>query len=370
MTSILPQYEVEKDLEKQACRSLASPTESRSPTLHENRHSVRELTDEEFKREIKPTITIPLGEYPRGYPLQAAFQSSEPSWSIYRAFGYLHSRVILELQDELRELEKRLKDLDTIHSSDPDEDISDRVRSRRSDLKQGRREGEKGGSRRASLVGMIRDKLLIYDETLIKAREVNAFQRPTNRDYTSVRTWFWGESPLNNQIEWEFVKKREDLISLRRTREWSKFDGAVENCIRFMHRRLHFTFLQKIFATQELRDKTIGSDGSIYYYSHERIEKLVGVLITTIIFVLLVLPIVAMYKLTSAGESTSTFDAVGVLVVFTLLFSAALSLLTKAQRHELFAASAAYAAVLVVFISNFNNDAISIGVGSNGGRGG
>ena len=61
-----------------------------------------------------------------------------------------------------------------------------------------------------------------------------------------------------------------------------------------------------------------------------------------------------MYKLTCIGDRNSTFDAVGILVVFTLLFSAAMSLLTKAKRHELFAASAAYCAVLVVFISNFN----------------
>jgi hypothetical protein len=110
---------------------------------------------------------------------------------------------------------------------------------------------------------------------------------------------------------------------------------------------------QRIFATPELRAKT--NDKCIYYYSPSRIEKLVGLLITLVVFILLVLPVVAMYKLTCIGDRNSTFDAVGVLVVFTLLFSAAMSLLTKAKRHELFAASAAYCAVLVVFISNFNS---------------
>lgn len=62
-----------------------------------------------------------------------------------------------------------------------------------------------------------------------------------------------------------------------------------------------------------------------------------------------------MYKLTSVGDRNSTIDAVGIMVVFTLLFSAAMSLLTKAKRHELFAASAAYCAVLVVFVTNFND---------------
>ena len=56
---------------------------------------------------------------------------------------------------------------------------------------------------------------------------------------------------------------------------------------------------------------------------------------------------------TTDSSSKDTFNAVGVLIVFTLLFSAAMSLLTKAARHELFAASAAYCAILVVFIGNF-----------------
>jgi hypothetical protein len=82
----------------------------------------------------------------------------------------------------------------------------------------------------------------------------------------------------------------------------------------------------------------------------------VGLVITSIIFVLLVLPVIAMYRLTSfSSQRNATFNAIGVLVVFTLLFSAAMSLLTKARRHELFAASAAYCAVLVVFISGFSN---------------
>lgn len=115
--------------------------------------------------------------------------------------------------------------------------------------------------------------------------------------------------------------------------------------------------MQKIFCTPELLAKT--NNKCIYYYSTSRIEKFVGLIITIIIFILLVLPVMAMYRLTSIGQRNSTFDAIGVLVVFTLLFSAAMSLLTKAQRHELFAASAAYCAVLVVFISNFNGGLLS-----------
>ncbi|CBX98461.1 predicted protein [Plenodomus lingam JN3] len=158
-----------------------------------------------------------------------------------------------------------------------------------------------------------------------------------------------------------------------------------------------FTSTRKppLLRTPELQAKT--TDPTISYYSSTRIDKLVNILITFVIFCLLVVPVVVMYRITggsggggdiashptsianallnstgvhanatldrllvsalSAGSGNAnthnTFNAVGVLMVFTLLFSAAMSLLTRAARHELFAASAAYCAILVVFIGNF-----------------
>jgi len=76
---------------------------------------------------------------------------------------------------------------------------------------------------------------------------------------------------------------------------------------------------------------------------------------TLIVLILLIIPIISLYKVTSAGRSTATIDAMGILVVFVLLFSVTMGLVTKAKRHELFAASAAYAAVLVVFLGNLGN---------------
>ena len=73
------------------------------------------------------------------------------------------------------------------------------------------------------------------DDILAKARDLNAFQRPSNRDYHSFRTWFWNVKPLNYEPEEDFIKRREDLVSLRHGREWSGFDGMIETCIRKVH---------------------------------------------------------------------------------------------------------------------------------------
>jgi len=104
--------------------------------------------------------------------------------------------------------------------------------------------------------------------------------------------------------------------------------------------------------TPELRAKT--SNKQLHYYAPARVDKLVNVIITLIIFVLMVAPVVWMYKIASLAQRASPLEAIGILIVFTLLFGTAMSALTKASRQELFAASAAYCAVLVVFISNFS----------------
>jgi hypothetical protein len=78
------------------------------------------------------------------------------------------------------------------------------------------------------------------------------------------------------------------------------------------------------------------------YYTRSRINKAVITIITFMILFLLILPIYLLFRLTS-GVQTPHNNAlcIGVLLVFTLAFSAVISLFTRAQRHEILAASAA-----------------------------
>lgn len=332
-----------------------------------------------FKSEPDPnfvteTKTRKLENTPNGFPRLAAFQSSEANFSLYRSFSYLHSRILLDLQDEITTLEKELDDVDW---DDFDED-PDRLRSREADVAAAAREGDHVRNRRA-ILREIRVKLMEYDEVLIKARTLESFQKPSDRNYRSVRRYLHNTKPLMD-AEMDSIRSKEDTISLRSGREWATFDGGVETVIGQADHLLQKVFrcdeppLQKYFRTPELRAKS--TNKYISFYSSTRIDKLINILITLVIFVLLVVPVITMYQLTStpshtagAGSTNSsttalsssaadtntrdTFNAVGVLIVFTLLFSAAMSLLTKAARHELFAASAAYCAILVVFIGNF-----------------
>ncbi|RAR09607.1 hypothetical protein DDE82_001725 [Stemphylium lycopersici] len=354
-------------------RTNSFDVENAQPQSEKKRPTLLSRVTDSFRPEPEPEYvtenrTRKLEETPEGFPRLAAFQSSETNFALYRSFSYLHSRVLLDLQDEITSLEKELDEIDW---QDFDADPM-RLKSRDFDASQRDDEGEPR-SRRV-ILREIKAKLIEYDEVLIKARKLESFQRPSDRNYRSVRRYFYNEKPLLD-AETDAIRSKEDIVSLHNGREWASFDGGVETMIGLTDRFLKKVFrlknrpLQKYFRTPEAQEKT--TDPHISFYSSSRIDTLVNILITVVIFCLLVVPVILMYQLTNtashvevdaSGNTTSTtmdinkrdtLNAVGVLMVFTLLFSAAMSLLTKAARHELFAASAAYCAILVVFIGNF-----------------
>lgn len=53
-----------------------------------------------------------MWEYPRGYPNLAVFLDSDENFMVYRRFGYVQTRLLLEKQDELRKLEQKLDNYD------------------------------------------------------------------------------------------------------------------------------------------------------------------------------------------------------------------------------------------------------------------
>lgn len=304
---------------------------------------------------VTETRTRTLENNPNGFPRLATFQASDPNFGLYRSYSYLHSRILLDYQDEITELEKELDNCDW---DDFDED-PERPKARLAGP------DEEGERTRRTVLREIKTKLMEYDEVLIKVRTLESFQRPSDRDYRSVRRYYNNTKPLHDG-EMESVRCKEDIVSISTGRERAAFDGGVETLIGQVDGTVQKWFnlkqppLLKYFRTPELAAKTQNTDISLY--SATRIDKMVNIFITFVIFVLLIVPIVTMYQLTStitidgntpANTYRNTFNAVGVLIVFTLLFSAAMSVLTKAARHEMFAASAAYCAILVVFIGNF-----------------
>ena len=92
-----------------------------------------------------------MDNYPRGYPKVAAYQNIEPAWLIFRKFGWLRNRTLLDLQDELKALEEDLKEHDRYEYHRGDKN---RLLSRRSDY-------ERPNSREPLMI-QIKEKLEQY----------------------------------------------------------------------------------------------------------------------------------------------------------------------------------------------------------------
>ena len=75
------------------------------------------------------------------------------------------------------------------------------------------------------------------DEVLAKTRELTSLQRPSDRDYRSVKRWIQGNAPLVEDEE-EFIHCKEDLVTLRRGRECAGFDGFMEMLLQKTNSRL------------------------------------------------------------------------------------------------------------------------------------
>ncbi|KAF2162261.1 hypothetical protein M409DRAFT_27264 [Zasmidium cellare ATCC 36951] len=297
-----------------------------------------------------------LDESPEGYPQVTTLMSSDHNFLQFRSFSYLHTRLILALQQDVEMLERQLDGLDEFDASEDGNKrkLLDKERDdKQATVEQIANPKFHFKKTRPQVICELREKLMEYDNVLLKAKEVLTLQTPSSKDYQSVRGWLMDEQPLIED-DIEYILHKEDIITLRTGRESAAFDSFVERVLtwfdRWLQNQFNWHIIHNIFRTPELKAKTASK--RIHYYAPNRLDILVNTIITFIIFTLMVLPVLSLFQVSNNGAATP-YQAIGVLIVFTLLFGCAMSSLTKATRHELFAASAAYCAVLVVFISNF-----------------
>ena len=107
--------------------------------------------------------------------------------------------------------------------------------------------------------------------------------------------------------------------------------------------KFHHRWYQLVDKKKETAAKT--TDDDLFLPTKSRVDRLVSFLIMIMVLALLVVPVYALYHVgssfTQANANRSNAICMGIMLVSTLLFSAALALFTKAKRHELLGAAAA-----------------------------
>ena len=104
--------------------------------------------------------------------------------------------------------------------------------------------------------------------------------------------------------------------------------------------------LQYAFRSKEQR--IVSGNELIGMLSKERFNGVIYSIMTVLSTALLLIPVLILYDI----ESHNKRYMILVIFLFTLAFSACCAVFTKAKKHEVFAVTAGYCAVLVVFLGN------------------
>lgn len=263
--------------------------------------------------------------------------NSDENFLICRQYGVLHNRVLLYRQDELRELEAELLAHDKHCLQNDPAQLSCRARE------------DRASPERRDLINRIDDKLREYNDIVQRTRAFATLQKATQRNYNSVRNWVDNQGPLEQEEASTFYRDR-DFVAVVDAKEGSWFDGRVETALSkfggpmsrvsdcnysFSSRYKSLTMsFQRLFITKRDREST--ANKLVRLYSKERIDIFSRLIITFLAVVLLMAPVIALFGLNKNG-----YIKILVIFLFTMAFSVALSLFTKAKRHEVFAATAA-----------------------------
>ncbi|KAF4621892.1 hypothetical protein G7Y89_g14453 [Cudoniella acicularis] len=295
------------------------------------------------------------GHPPNGFPSVAAKIASDidKTTTIYRRFDRLSARNILLLQAEIAELEyeqdrydaeDRKRGCDDV-AMDSQSDWREFVRNSAAKDRYGKllhpREREK-----MELSMKIRSKLKEYHETLAAHRDLLNATPPSPSTVKALRNWFFNntsgrktENEETPQLWGASVGTYDDihdLVALRVPADQDRLSTFIQNN------------LGVLFQTR-------ASDGHTTYISERSVSHFVAILSTVLAAIMLFGAIISLYIVKNQQA------LLGMLSGWTVLFAACVGLLTNAKRDQIFGATAAYAAVLVVFVSGNLGGASSTG---------
>ncbi|PYH47505.1 uncharacterized protein BP01DRAFT_217289 [Aspergillus saccharolyticus JOP 1030-1] len=261
-----------------------------------------------------------IEDFQPGYPQLSTLVGAHDTFQIYRRFANLRSRLLLYKQDSLSVLEKRLNEVDDNEASPLF------LGSRRRDRNETRQQ----------VLARIDTELAEYDNLIERTARINAFCPAPGRDTTSLQNWINGTGSIA-RAESRYLAEN-DLFTLK-----SSDDGPLlrlEEHLESLFTKLFRGFFRKYTAFEVSRDHQVFIPTGLLV---KRIARAVMAAVTTI---LILLPMLMCNYL----QNPTT--RIIIIAVSVLIFIAILSGISKAKSMEVFVASATYATVVMVFISN------------------
>ncbi|KAK9427303.1 hypothetical protein V1505DRAFT_380596 [Lipomyces doorenjongii] len=289
-------------------------------------------------------LDLPTEPETRGYKRLADFMAWEPPTAIFPRFRSANLLNLLSLQAEISQLEEQL--LNLMKRDDQDPNLQRRFYSTNWSVLQADQDG--GNEQRLKLLEL-RTKLGEYNTALIQ--QITLFRQPNPRisDLEYLQNWLADSSGGNRELVGKvWITKDGDNYKLADklsllpedydtfTRTVLKRFGSVLSILPALHVK-NRTFPPRQ-ASQDAHF-TIYSSSDAVISIGDKVATIVASLVTTI-------PIIILKFVPSINWR------LGLVVIFTAVFSSTLAFMSNAKRAEVFGASAAFAAVQVVFVGS------------------
>ncbi|KAI0450215.1 hypothetical protein F5B21DRAFT_442376 [Xylaria acuta] len=257
-----------------------------------------------------------------GYRRYTEFISSDTDLLIFRRFGALNARVGLLLQDKISLLEQKLMGLDKEYSRRDADPINNG--SLRDDMEE-----------REALLNEIAYHLKRYNEFLIQQSQLREYIRAPSRDVKNLRTWHTNHQNMAiDEEEHRYLEQDQDLIRLR-SNDKTPLRNWIDNSL-----------VLRTLSIWKKQSRAVPDyeASNVSYYSNTSMDTFASAMIISIGAFLLVTPI----WILQAIENLQT--KLAVITTFVLVFLLVLSFAMVSKPFEALGATAAYAAVLMVFI--------------------
>ncbi|KAI1859736.1 hypothetical protein JX265_010185 [Neoarthrinium moseri] len=273
-----------------------------------------------------------------GYAKVAKLMATHGEYAILRRFKALNIQNLLYLQAEITHLETELAELAHRDSRHLDREYhsKDWFSLSRCTSDEDREQWEKFEG--------LREKLDAFNTALIKQHHLSQLSKPRKYDLDFLRDWFerpgMGSFPLLglDRKSWE-SQYENDLVGLVvRTAPDAFSAWFAERLVPALHHLIGESFQKPIPS------ETVGA--GIYNYSEHKLAVALRVIATVVASLLPLCSVIALYMVQSNDLR------LGLVVLFSACFSLALATMTNARTIEIFAATAAFAAVNVVFLTN------------------
>ncbi|KAI9662602.1 MAG: hypothetical protein M1821_008769 [Bathelium mastoideum] len=285
-----------------------------------------------------------LSNVPAGYPRLAMLMGLLPETAVFRRFGFLNKLNLLYMQAELKSLEEKLKEIQRRDCQGPGyEQYFTRDFRLLND-------SEEYASEQLKLVLVIQAKLEKYNAALIQQSQMLQMTPPIKSDLEYIQHYLASKDMGPFALAgpdceiWGSVHEPKghepDIVTLLPRKATDMFTKLLNN-----------KGTPKLFQYGAGRFLKPSPVHGLVGFEESTLSRVTYLTTTGLASLIPVASIVVLYFISSMKLR------LGFIAIFTVLLSMCLAFFTSAKRAEIFALTAAFSAVQVVFVQVGNNQA-------------